>query len=301
MILSIFVRRSVAISAFVAVCLFVGLFLVRNRGLLADQARLAAESGELRRKLDGAVDQNNFRSLQRNEAETLSRSVPSTAETRRRALLAKFDDAHLAPLKREPTPPSPDGSHGNIIFAELLDDPEYFRYAQESQLGRVEVTYGPLLRSVSASIRPRVTQLLADQLFVEYDAEEVAVRSGFDLDRNPNEVRRIVRKALEPVTDELRNLVGDAALAQANIASLLSNGRSRLMPIVQRLSYSAEPLSPEQTHRFMELAVAPSANGRPISMTGLGGTMSQTRSVFSPGQWALLEEYVRETTPTPVP
>ncbi|MEO6568725.1 MAG: hypothetical protein ABIO94_08165 [Opitutaceae bacterium] len=225
----------------------------------------------------------------------MDRSPLTPLERRQRDLLAWLDQGPPR-TKSEPRPPTPSGPHGNVYFSELLESPGYNEKLKDIFRASVESRYGPWLRTLaSADIRAEAEKLLLKERFLELEAEEAVARSGLDLDKNRNQVTRLQNQLRASLNAERRELLGAAEDARfvAYTATILA--RESIAPLVKRLSYSAEPITPAQIDRIV--AVMPERNFGPRAgpnQPTVEEVLTPAKNLFSPGQWEDVQGFARE-------
>ena len=283
-------RFSRRLSWLVALGIILGLAILlrsvsnRHRELHDELARAKNEATHLTEKLGRVRERDQQLAPQAANAPSLS-----PKERREHDLLAQIDHVVPAPPlgPRMPNPSGPYGDDGG----EVRDTPEYNENARAIFRKSVQSRYGPWLQSIaSPDVRTKAEKLLIDEYFIETDVEETAVRSGLDLEKDRSQLWRLRWKLVADSRSELRTLIGEDEYPRFVAYDTTLPARESIAPVILRLSYSAEPLTPQQIDRIVTLMPQQNSGPPPKMDAALAGA----KAVFSPRQWEEVQEFTRE-------
>jgi len=161
---------------------------------------------------------------------------------------------------------TPGTADGKIVFPELLGDPEYAALAKQLWLAQARSEMLKYLRvaNVTAEQRDRLEKNLADLFASEADIQAVAAAMGLD-GWNDEVIKQLITETWRKAGATDREIVGKETVAQFKRASLAGDQADDFShnaltisadTVAIRLSYSAEPLSAEQTRALRNLIYA---------------------------------------------
>jgi hypothetical protein len=136
-------------------------------------------------------------------------------------------------------------------FAAAMEDPEFRKFVATRQRERSDELYGEVFRRLN--LPPDKLEALKDLLVEKQqalgDASWAARDVGYDLNNIPGNLKA-VRYALGGINDEIKQLVGPEAYAELSWFDESGGARAMVDRVATTLSYSAEPLTPDQGRRL---------------------------------------------------
>ena len=222
-------------------------------------------------------------------------------QRRTRDLQRKIEELREAWRIAPPQPPrrtSPSSSHGQM-FAELIGDPVYAEHIRALWRPGIETRYAAFFdaAAISPEVAEKVSLLLIDRIISELDAEDVAERQGINIVTEREKVWAIRMSMNKKIAGEIRTTLGEAAFGQFQRYEATLLQRDAVASFVQRLSYSANPLS---THQVNQLVTLLSENqeakqGRASPARSFNeAVMTKAQAVPTPAQWDALKRYRAE-------
>jgi hypothetical protein len=224
-------------------------------------------------------------------------------------------------------PPSPDvammeaalrsgeGPGGFARIFALLDNPEFQKLATVQQRAALDSRYAALFRGLNLSPAQldQFKNLLVEKRTAVADVMAAARDQGLNGRENRDELRALVQNAQSEVDANIRSLLGEAGYQQYQQFEKTQPQRAVVGQLEQRLSYSGQPLTPEQSEQLVQvLATNPSDQPRAqrapeirtpagrIGFAGGGGTpisdqaVAQAATVLSAPQVQALQQIQQE-------
>ncbi len=200
------------------------------------------------------------------------------------------------------------------IFA-LLDNPEFQKLATVQQRAALDQRYAALFRGLKLTPEQldQFKNLLVEKRTAVADVMAAARDQGLNGRENRDELRALVQNAQSEVDANIRSLLGDAGYQQYQNFEKTQSQRAVVSQLEQRLSYSGQPLSAEQSEQLVQvLATNPSDQPRTqrapevrtpagrIGFAGGGGTpisdqaVAQAATVLSAPQVQALQQIQQE-------
>lgn len=176
----------------------------------------------------------------------------------RTGLASSSDPSTTPPLRRDPSGPS-----GNVFFPELFSDPHYYALAKMERGFRDDLRYAPLYESLSGRLSTAQIAQLRETL-LQRDLADLEIEGVLNAqalqEKRPRDmsIASRLKVALRRQFDaELRQAFGNAIQAElVRYADLLSARAEIIDRLELRLSYSADPLTPEQVQQLAPRVVA---------------------------------------------
>ncbi|MBI5381268.1 MAG: hypothetical protein HZA31_05150 [Opitutae bacterium] len=262
--------------------------------LLENRARLVTQVNT-QRELLGSLQEHDARRQVLADAVEARRAAEQQRQQAVREELKRLMARSEKPKKRRfPNPPS--GAHG-MLSSELSHDPTYARALTAMLTWQIEERYAGLLGklTVEPSVLAKFKMLLLDWLMVEFDAENVAIRHNSNLSRENLQVANLRSMLRKEIQGEIRAVLGDVAYDQYIRYDKNSSSRMTLDALALRMSYSTEPLRPDQIAQLTEIFQG--VPGWKPGMRSSGSLaipeekMARAQRVLSSAQFAQLQQF----------
>ncbi|MEO5958644.1 MAG: hypothetical protein ABIZ49_12450 [Opitutaceae bacterium] len=174
-----------------------------------------------------------------------------------------------------PIPSRPTGrSTGNVIFAELFDDPGYLDLVRKLLRLSVESARGPFLETLNGipEIKAKYLALLLDDAVAGFDVQD--------------RIKQL--QAKERIQEEIHATLGVVGL-EADRFRPRDAARELVAGFRERLSYSPQPLSREQENQLVDLQSNGGRYGHVRSFRQ--EVVEQAKAVLSPVQAEALRKF----------
>lgn len=183
--------------------------------------------------------------------------VTQTPAERARAFLgptvARMKAAHAGRTPVKPPPPPPTAAGGGIYFPELMSDPEYSALYARAMHRSVGWRYGRALRQLGVAevVVTKALDLLAEEEVSRMDLHNLAgtqpASGGLS-----NEYAETSARLRSETEAQVKALLGEEAYARykERVEGKFDSLRFATQQLEQRLSYSDEPLMPEQVEKL---------------------------------------------------
>ena len=189
-------------------------------------------------------------------------------------------------------------------YAQMMDTPEMQQLMNLRDRGMLDSRYAELFKNLGlppAQLQ-KFQQLLIDKQSTFRDVLAAMRTQGLTPNRdNADQMRTLVQNANVEIDRQIQSTLGTAAYEQYQNYELTQPQRATVERMQQRLSYSGEPMTPQQATSLVGIlsqntapTVADAALGRPRggnygAGNGSGGAITpqaidQSRAILSPGQ-----------------
>jgi hypothetical protein len=252
----------------------------RVRTLTLEDNRLAQKSDERERAINTA--ESRFTPTER-----LDRDL--------RAKLSAIVSAQTLEPPRPARRPEPEGPHGEI-FSELFSDPVYTSLYRALMRQELENLYGFTLSLMAPdpANRARLVELIVQGQTLEYDAEDIGRRNGYDPITDRSEIMAITTSMGQKIGAEIKELLGEDHFQQFVSARPV---QSIISEVALRFSNTGNALVPTQAAELANV-IAGSDNHlgmNPQASQELNAkVLAQAQTFLTPEQWEQLKNLAEE-------
>ncbi len=237
--------------------------------LRADLAALDTERTDLRKKIWAAEKLNR---------ELASRSTDVAASS------AKAVTANAGESAGQIRPPDLSDIPGRVMA--FMDNPEMQRLMAITQRANLDGRYSTLFKNLhlSPADLEKFKNLLVEKQTSAMDVLAAARAQGLNGRENGDEIRKLVQDSQMEADNNIRTALGDAAFTQYKSYEQTLPQRNTVSQLDQRLSYSATPLSDQQSEALVQvLAQNAPANTRQTTGAGVALMAGAGGRTFLPG------------------
>ena len=210
--------------------------------------------------------------------------------------------------------PGEGGPMGRLL--DLMNNPDAQRLASIQQRGVLDARYAALFKKLNLSPQQleQFKNLLVEKRAAVADTLAAAREQGMTGRENRDEIRALLQNAQDEVDASIRATIGEAAFASYEAFEQTQPQRATVERLEQRLSYSATPLTGDQSEQLVEILAATSgetsgntprgarnAAARLGLPAGGGGgapitdaTVQRAASVLDPAQLQALQQVQQE-------
>ncbi len=249
--------------ALITVVLAMG-FRLRATALSLETERAAADSSAVGAEMARLTDKA---SQLKNEVATHAARIAALEAGRSGAKVgpAASDASAETGALSKPRPSSALTSRQQM-FREAFDDPAFRRRIGELQKSRMHLFYGEIFEQLrlNPEERERLTELLVDAQQARGDGFRAAVASGIDPYAQPESIKKGVIRAQSEALKEIETMLGPDRYRSFREYETTFAERATVERLRRSLSYSLEPLTPEQSrHLARVLSETGSTSNRP--------------------------------------
>ena len=289
----------------VIVVLLLSLLGVGGYAYWEHQLRLAATEALLASDRDRASLRQQL--WARQQAAESAKQEAAAEATRRRA-------------EGPPLPDQPDQRPGNLFnrFNQMMDNPEAQRLLAIQQKASLDSKYSALFRSLhlTPDQLEKFKSLLVEKQNAVIDVMAAARAQGVTGAANRAELTQMIQSAQAEVDTTILNTLGAPAFSQYQNFEQTLPQRNTVGQLDARLSYTDQPLTPQQTDQLVQILAsnspapkAAAATGA-VAATGVGGRLggvfgtgnapitdaavAQAQSVLAPTQVQALQQLQQE-------
>ena len=185
------------------------------------------------------------------------------------------------PVESDRTPGENWRGGGGARFMALMNNPEAQRLMAIQQKGALDSRYADLFRALNMSPADleKFKSLLVERQTTVMDAMNAARAQGLTGPENRDALKQVVANAQAEVDNTIKATVGDAAFAQYQTYEQTLPERNVVTQLQQRLSYSAAPLTDDQSNQIIALL----AVSAPERTQASGPSNSAVNAAINPG------------------
>ena len=149
----------------------------------------------------------------------------------------------------------------------LMQSPKAAPLIAAQQRAMLDSRYAPLFKSLNLppDQLAKFKDLLVDRQNAARDVMSVAREQGLDPRNDRSEIQQLIQQAQADVDNNIASVIGTDKLAQYQNYDQTAPQRAVASQLAQSLSYTSEPLSPEQNDQLVALLAqntpAPDGNG----------------------------------------
>lgn len=307
----------------IGIGLVAGLLLALTWGRLRAEARAAASERESFARSDRALEQEHasfarrvvdmqLDVAERKRVVLATRSAADRARANVGSYVARLKAEHAgrAPIVRLPPPPMTTG--GGRSFPELMSDPEYSALYAKSQRVWLKSYRGGTLRrlGVPDEVVDKAIDLLVEEQASSMDLHNLAGSNPLT-PSNTKEIQQLRAQLAQETQAQLKALLGEQTYARYKDETEGTGRQAQFATYLleRRLSYSDEPLTPEQQERLQAYEAAQGYGSREYfqkaaqlerearktgAIPGDEAKLAFYRSVLTPQQMEAVDELHRE-------
>jgi hypothetical protein len=216
-----------------------------------------------------ALDRGERANLQKRiwDLEKLNRSLQERAAGTRGGAMAGTDATGGPDESGDGRRPSERGGRGDprgrgdggmqqaAALRELMAKPEVQAMLNLQQKAGIESRYAPLFKrlNLSAVQAEQLTALLAERGTTRQDVFAAAQEQGINPRTNPEAFRKLLADAQDGINVGIKSIIGESGFAQLQNFEQTGPQRAVVGELQQRLSYTATPLSAEQSEQLVQI------------------------------------------------
>lgn len=194
---------------------------------------------------------------------------------------------------------------GDVVntWLSAMNDPEAQRLMAQQQRGQIGSRYAGLFRSLALppDRLAQFKELLLEKQTARNDVLLAATQQGINPLTNPAEFRQLETNLQAEIDDKIKATLGPEAFAQFQTYQQTQGQRSVVNQLQESLSYTATPLSAEQSAQMVEIlgrtgppragsGASANAPASPNNSTVTDATIAAAQGVLAPPQVSALQE-----------
>ena len=177
-------------------------------------------------------------------------------------------------------------------FQQMMNDPQFAKFIAVQQKMMLDNRYAPLFKQLA--LTPDQLQqfqnLLMEKQNAARDALVAAQQQGLNFRDDRDEISQAIQQANADIDSQIQSTLGPSAYAQYQNYAQTLPARNTTNQIQTSLSYTSDPLSPDQANKIINALAAASPNGgNPNSPRNLFGNPTVP---LSPTTYKLISPYL---------
>jgi hypothetical protein len=186
----------------------------------------------------------------------------------------------------------------------LFNDPTFLKLSAIEQKAQLDFRYAALFKelNLSAAQVDQLKNLLVQKQQAQSDALQAARDQGMNFRNDPQALRQAVSDAQASIDDQIKSTLGDAGFAQYQQYDQTGLERNVVNRLQQSLSYTAAPLTDDQSRQLVQILAqnqsAGTAGSGAAALPGGAGPapaitdqiLSQAAGLLSPAQLQALQQ-----------
>ncbi len=253
-------RRAGLLILAIALAMGVTWLHTTNRVLRTQHSQMKGHAAELSAELaatrrDSMSTADELSKLQRGAAAEARRMHDQEERYRKMCAFLAEEKARPGGVRRPHGLPVPSGS-GGLFFHELMSDAGYAERMAKVERWQIEASQAELFQQLGldAPALDRFKRLLVEQQLMGSDLANVAAKYGLSMDSNDrSSVMQLRQRLWKMMEEEAREILGEVATARYEQYQASSGARETVTAFSNRLSYSQQPLRPDQAEQMVDL------------------------------------------------